>query len=62
MVDPRFGTSVIEELKKKGHLTELPPEEYTLWPFAEPNGIVRENKVLKSGVTPYAKPAHASGY
>ena len=62
LVDRRFGDHVLGELKRKGHRIEQPPHEFTLWPFAEPNGIIRDGGHWKSGVTPFAKPGHASGY
>jgi gamma-glutamyltranspeptidase/glutathione hydrolase len=62
VVDPRFGDDVIGELKRRGHKVELPPQEFTLWPFSEPNGITSENGILKSGINPQTKPTHAAGY
>ncbi len=62
VVDPRFGDDVIRELKRRGHKVELPPKEFTLWPFSEPNGITSEKGILKSGINPQTKPTHAAGY
>jgi gamma-glutamyltranspeptidase/glutathione hydrolase len=62
VVDPRFGGDVIRELKRRGHKVELPPKEFSLWPFSEPNGITSENGILKSGINPRTKPTHAAGY
>ena len=62
VIDPRFGDNVLNELNRRGHNYQLPPEEFTLWPFAEPNGIVREGNEWKSGLAPLTKPAHAAGY
>ena len=68
VIDPRFGDDVLAELKLRGHNYELPPGESVLWPFAEPNGIVRgrrgesHNNQWKSGLSPFAKPAHAAGH
>ena len=68
VIDPRFGDNVLAELKLRGHNYELPPGESVLWPFAEPNGIVRgrrgesQNDQWKSGLSPFAKPAHAAGH
>ena len=61
VVDPRFGEAV-NHLELLGHRVSLPPEEFVLWPFSEPNGIVRKNDTLVSGLTPQAKPTHAAGY
>ena len=66
--DPRFGDDVLAELQRRGHNYDLPPGESVLWPFAEPNGIISdgrndpENVGWKSGLSPFAKPAHAAGY
>jgi gamma-glutamyltranspeptidase len=62
MIDPRFGDDVLAELAKRGHRYSLPPKEFTLWPFSEPNGIIRDNSVWKSGINPQTKPTHAAGY
>ena len=62
VIDPRFGDDVLLDLKRLGHDYKLPPEEFVLWPFAEPNGIVRDGGVWKSGLSPLFKPAHAAGY
>lgn len=62
VVDPRFGEPVLSELSRRGHKYSLPPEEFTLWPFSEPNGIARDGKTWKSGVNPQTKPTHAAGY
>ena len=62
VVDPRFGEDVLDGLKHRGHRVALPPEEWVLWPFAEPNGIVRDGNEWKSGLTPMAKPTHAAGF
>ncbi len=62
VVDPRFGDEVLAELGRRGHKYELPPTEYTLWPFSEPNGIIRDGSAWKSGVNPQTKPGHAAGY
>ncbi len=62
VIDPRFGDDVLAELKRRGHNYELPPDESVLWPFAEPNGIIRDGNQWKSGLAPFAKPAHAAGY
>jgi gamma-glutamyltranspeptidase/glutathione hydrolase len=62
VVDPRFGDDVLTELKRRGHNYELPPLEYTLWPFSEPNGIARDGNAWISGVNPQTKPGHAAGY
>jgi gamma-glutamyltranspeptidase/glutathione hydrolase len=61
-VDPRFGDDVLVELADMGHRVELPPREFTLWPFSEPNGIITEDGELKSGINPQTKPTHAAGY
>jgi gamma-glutamyltranspeptidase/glutathione hydrolase len=64
VVDPRFGDEVLEELGRRGHAYSLPPKEFTLWPFSEPNGIARDSNRAgwKSGVNPQTKPTHAAGY
>ena len=68
VIDPRFGDDVLAELHRRGHNYDLPPGESVLWPFAEPNGIISdgrndsENVGWKSGLSPFAKPAHAAGY
>jgi gamma-glutamyltranspeptidase/glutathione hydrolase len=62
IIDPRFGDDVLAELKRRGHNYDLPPLEYTLWPFSEPNGIARDGESWKSGVNPQTKPGHAAGY
>lgn len=62
VVDPRFGDEVLAGLGRMGHHVELPPREYTLWPFSEPNGITSENGTLRSGINPQTKPTHAAGY
>jgi gamma-glutamyltranspeptidase/glutathione hydrolase len=68
VMDPRFGDDVLAELQRRGHNYDLPPGESVLWPFAEPNGIISdgrddsENVGWKSGLSPFAKPAHAAGY
>ena len=61
-IDPRFGKDILDTLKHCGHRVTLPPQEWVLWPFAEPNGITREGNEWKSGITPMAKPTHAAGY
>lgn len=61
VVDPRFGET-IDHLRSLGHRVSLPPEEFVLWPFSEPNGIVRKSDKLVSGLTPQTKPTHAAGY
>lgn len=61
-MDPRFGEDVLDGLKHRGHRVALPPEEWVLWPFAEPNGIARDGNEWKSGLTPMAKPTHAAGF
>ena len=62
VIDPRFGEDVLAELKRRGHDYSLPPVEYTLFPFSEPNGIIRDDGVWKSGLTPQTKPTYAAGY
>jgi gamma-glutamyltranspeptidase/glutathione hydrolase len=62
VVDTRFGDDVLPELGRRGHRIELPPKEFTLWPFSEPNGIARDGLDLKSGINPQTKPTHAAGY
>jgi gamma-glutamyltranspeptidase/glutathione hydrolase len=62
VVDPRFGEDVLDELERRGHRVELPPTEFLLWPFSEPNGIIRDTNTWKSGVNPQSKPGHAAGY
>jgi gamma-glutamyltranspeptidase / glutathione hydrolase len=62
VVDPRFGDDVLAELGRRGHDVSLPPMEFTLWPFSEPNGIISDGGVLKSGINPQTKPTHAAGY
>jgi gamma-glutamyltranspeptidase/glutathione hydrolase len=62
VVDSMFGDDVLDELRRRGHNVELPPREFTLWPFSEPNGIVRDGAGWKSGVNPQTKPGHAAGY
>ena len=62
VIDPRFGEQVLADLKNRGHNYELPPKEFVIWPFAEPNGIVKDEGVWKSGLTPLFKPTHAAGY
>lgn len=62
VVDPRFGDDVLAELGRRGHNYSLPPTEFTLCPFSEPNGISRDGDVLKSGINPQTKPTHAAGY
>ena len=62
VIDPRFGNDVLNELKKRGHNYDLPPEESAIGIFAEPNGITLDGTHLASGLTPQWKPAHAAGY
>ena len=62
VVDPRIGDDVLSELKRRGHSYAFPPSEFTLWPFSEPNGIIRDGNLWKSGVTPLTKPTHAVGF
>ena len=62
VVDRRFGDSLLNQLKRKGHNPEFPPKEFILWPFSEPNGIVLDGDHWKSGLNPQAKPTHAVGY
>ncbi len=62
VINPAFGDDVLAELAKRGHKYSLPPKEFMLWPFSEPNGIIRDNGVWKSGVNPQTKPTHAAGY
>jgi len=62
VIDPRFGDEALAELKRRGHNYALPPEEFVIWPFSEPNGIVKDGGVWKSGLTPMFKPTHAAGY
>ena len=62
VVDRRFGDNLLNQLKLKGHNPEFPPEEFILWPFSEPNGIVLDDGHWKSGLNPQAKPTHAVGY
>ncbi len=62
VVDPRFGDDVLAELSRRGHKYSLPPREFTLWPFSEPNGITSECGVLKSGISPQMKPTYAAGF
>ena len=62
VIDPRFGEQVLADLKNRGHNYELPPKEFVIWPFAEPNGIVKDEGVWKSGLTPQTKPTYAAGY
>jgi gamma-glutamyltranspeptidase/glutathione hydrolase len=62
VVDRRFGDSLLNQLKRKGHNPEFPPKEFILWPFSEPNGIVLDGGHWKSGLNPQAKPTHAVGY
>jgi gamma-glutamyltranspeptidase/glutathione hydrolase len=62
VIDPRFGEQVLADLKNRGHNYELPPKEFVIWPFSEPNGIVKDAGVWKSGLTPLFKPTHAAGY
>ena len=62
VVDRRFGDNLLNQLKIKGHNPEFPPEEFILWPFSEPNGIVLDDGHWKSGLNPQAKPTHAVGY
>jgi len=62
VVDRRFGDNLLNQLKIKGHNPEFPPEEFILWPFSEPNGIVLDGGHWKSGLNPQAKPTHAVGY
>ena len=62
VVDPRFGDDVLAGLASRGHDYSLPPDEYVLWPFSEPNGISSDNGVLKSGLNPQTKPTHAAGH
>ena len=62
VVDPRFGDDVLAGLASRGHDYSLPPDEYVLWPFSEPNGISSDNGVLKSGLNPQTKPTHDAGH
>lgn len=62
VIDPRFGDDVLAELGRRGHNYSVPPKEFTLWPFSEPNGISRDGDVLKNGINPQTKPTHAAGY
>ena len=62
VIDPRFGDDVLAELGRRGHDYSVPPKEFTLWPFSEPNGISRDGDVLKNGINPQTKPTHAAGY
>jgi gamma-glutamyltranspeptidase / glutathione hydrolase len=61
-IDPRFGEDVLTELARRGHKYALPPKEFTLWPFSEPNGIIADDGLWKSGINPQSKPTHAAGY
>lgn len=62
VVDRRFGDSLLNQLKHRGHNLEFPPNEFILWPFSEPNGIALDGTEWKSGLNPQAKPTHAVGY
>ena len=62
VIDPRFGEDVLVDLGSRGHKYSVPPKEFTLWPFSEPNGIIRDGDVWKSGINPQTKPTHAAGY
>jgi gamma-glutamyltranspeptidase / glutathione hydrolase len=62
VVDPRFGEAVLADLAGRGHRVAVPPKEFTLWPFSEPNGISSDDGLLKSGINPQTKPTHAAGY
>ncbi len=62
IVDQRWGDDVIDALKRRGHRVSIPPDEWVLFPFSEPNGIARDGNEWKSGLTPMAKPTHAAGY
>ncbi|GEM_PF-2114799 len=62
LMDGRFGPGERRALEKKGHTVEMATPHFDRSPYAEPNGVWRDGRTLRSGVYPVAKPTYAAGY
>ncbi|MSQ09298.1 MAG: gamma-glutamyltransferase [Dehalococcoidia bacterium] len=62
LLDGRFGLDVRRALERRGHVVEMATPHFDRSPYAEPNGIWRDGRTLRSGVYPVAKPTYAAGY
>ena len=62
LLDGRFGPEVRRALEKMGHTVEVATPHFDRSPYAEPNGVWRDGRTLRSGVYPVAKPTYAAGY
>lgn len=62
LIDGRFSAGTRNSLEKMGHKLEVATPHFDRSPYAEPNGVGRSGRALRSAVYPVAKPTYAAGY